>query len=227
MSSRWTAPSKKVFRFPNSGDDAFGVGRLFGCTSVIIISSRGVFLSHIWEVPTFVDARGVDQNSDSSLLPIFKFFEGDTDRLGFEVLKRPFEVLSQQYGPEVFVITPYTTRQDRKNGVHTNFRYQEQITRLAQWLYTHFPNGMPRIVGYTRRDQSDVPLPDQGWNGRYHAKPEWKGIGGRAMVEVNMNGTNVICTDGTRVLPDICLREWRLWVEDQVVDSRRFILNEK
>ncbi|KAF2236155.1 hypothetical protein EV356DRAFT_499020 [Viridothelium virens] len=87
---RRDAPFKKAFRFPSSGDDAFGVGNLFGCTAVMIVSSRGVVLSHIWEVPDFVDARGVDQTPDSFLSRISEFLRGsDEDSAGFDVLKRP------------------------------------------------------------------------------------------------------------------------------------------
>lgn len=62
LSPRWISQAGNAaatwYDFPLKINRFFvpkGVNGLYGCTSVVIISERGVYISHIWEVPVFID----------------------------------------------------------------------------------------------------------------------------------------------------------------------------
>ncbi|KAL4777587.1 hypothetical protein BDW60DRAFT_202476 [Aspergillus nidulans var. acristatus] len=43
------------FAFPKKESTVLDIKGLYGCTSVIIVSSKGVYISHIWEKPTSIN----------------------------------------------------------------------------------------------------------------------------------------------------------------------------
>ncbi|KAF2234572.1 hypothetical protein EV356DRAFT_532629 [Viridothelium virens] len=208
---------KKAWRYPESGVGVVGVNGLLGCTSIIVISRNGVFLSHIWEVPNFADQEGDDQSSNIFLDNAYNILREDED--GLNALTQPEEILGPENGPEAFIITPNANERDRMRGIFTALRYPRKIARLEDNLHDLFGRP-PQVIGYTRRTSAEVSL--HGYQ-RTSRRP-WLGVGGRAIVEVDMNGIDFAYTPGDGSVRNMCLREWRLWVEDRVILSRYFTL---
>ncbi|KAL9090923.1 MAG: hypothetical protein Q9165_005131 [Trypethelium subeluteriae] len=193
-----------------------GVRGLYGCTSVIIASNIGVFISHIWETPTFLESRGQDQTDEdvfwSTGYNILR--DGNpTDRersIGFTALLGPGGILNTTQRPIVFVLTPFTSQVQRQyHGVTTHLRYELGANRLALALRRRIRSPeKAQVIGYTRRNRESA-----------FAR---KGYRGRAIVEVDQryaethNGNDA--DDEGRVAHAATIEgSWRLWVEDRVV----------
>lgn len=57
--------SGQWFDFPTYGLGFAGVNGIYGCTSVIIVSEKGVYASHIWENSVFIDSDWKATDDDS------------------------------------------------------------------------------------------------------------------------------------------------------------------
>jgi hypothetical protein len=113
-----------------------GVVGLFGCTSVIIVSTEAVWVSHWWESPIFMTQSFVDFR-DQMLTPLV---EGDGDRMqglgGLTGPGQPFESLN---GPKAFIVS---VRQDDGQSI---FEYAGKINIVEVKLRALMPG-----IGITR-----------------------------------------------------------------------------
>ncbi|KAL2808161.1 hypothetical protein BJX63DRAFT_409953 [Aspergillus granulosus] len=118
---------------------AAGVGPLYGCTSVFIITRMGAYLSHIFEDPVFIDRDedGVYETPDFHFKnwsfdalahggDDFPGIEPIADLIGTDENPGP---LHYSLKPKVFVVTPI-----EEGFEEGNLQYEER----AEWLATQF-----------------------------------------------------------------------------------------
>ncbi|KAG5787654.1 hypothetical protein H9Q69_013279 [Fusarium xylarioides] len=188
-----------------------GVNGIYGCTAVIIASDLGVYLSHIWERPGFINddlwTNTPDDEFESKVLNVLR--DGDDHTTGVTSLIGTDNVpgvLHEQFHPQVFVITPFTNIGADPTGVTTLYRYEARANQLATQLSAIIPGAGPgRVLGYVRTDR------DQSLGAGY-----W----GRTIVEFDM--LDGIIFSSQEDTTGQALGRWRLWIEDQLVTSHTF-----
>ncbi|OQE12050.1 hypothetical protein PENVUL_c001G08669 [Penicillium vulpinum] len=208
--------SAQWFDYPLFGHSAVGVKGIYGCTAVIIASEKGVYISHIWESPVFVDQEF--NPTDDNLFTINAFnslrdgtihAQSVTDLIGTD--QNP-GVLNAIYAPKVFVLTPFTTDWDRQYfSISTILRYQTRVQELAQKIANIVPGsgGNGIILGYTRTSRQ--------------ASSQERGIAGRAILEIDPFYT-WLTTPYDSKSSGLQIGRWRLWVEDHLITYQDFWL---
>ncbi|RSM10884.1 hypothetical protein CDV31_007012 [Fusarium ambrosium] len=203
------------FDYPAIGQGFAGVNGIYGCTAVIIVSDKGVYLSHIWENPVFIDTEWNWTDDESFNRNAFEALRDGTDNarsvtslVGDDANPG---VLHASNNPIVFVLTPFTDVLNDPTGITTLFRYQERAQRLADSLVGVIPGSSGHLLGYTRTNGIDSTEPIGTW--------------GRAILEVDMFQDMIITPEDT---PGgswaFSMGRWRLWVEDGLVTWRDFIV---
>ena len=176
--------SAQWFDYPSSGHSAVGVKGIYGCIVVIVASEKGVYLSHIWESPVFVDQAFNPTDDDLFTMNAFNSLRDGTlyaqCMTGLIGTDNNPGVLNAIYAPKVFVLTPFSTDWDRQHfGISTKPRYQKRAQELAQKIANIVPgsgrNGI--ILGYTRTSRQ--------------ASSQEPGIAGRAILEIDPSYTRL------------------------------------
>ena len=187
---------------------ASGVKGLWGCTSVIVASNAGTFVSHIWEEPTF-DFE--DRNFRKRSYHILR--DGDPDgepgqSVGFRNLTGRKEILSRPMRPVIFIITPRSTKRDRDvRGIQTELKYDAKVKILATALKWGISSEEPPyIIGYTRTSKAD--------------SRDDNLASGKAIVEVDQGYIHTNPRYG-RPVPTI-QGSWRLWVENRIEFEQQY-----
>ncbi|KAL4910234.1 hypothetical protein BDW74DRAFT_173694 [Aspergillus multicolor] len=138
-----------------------GIKGLTGCTSVMIVSDQGVYISHIWESPVFVfKDNGLptptapdyfEKHSYMALVnggPDFPSVEPLLGLVGSDAKPGPLHVTRN---PRVFVITPY----GEETG--SEYMYSEKAQKLKDaittFLWHNSPNAKGEITGYRRSNR--------------------------------------------------------------------------
>ena len=195
------------FRGDRNARSAAGVRNLNGSTSVLAVSSRGVFFAHISENGAFVDRHGHETDDETFLLSGWEvLWDGTYDANahpidpGLEDASVMGEVLARGTNPRIFILTPWTTNEDREAGTSTTFLYQHKIGLLARKLRNALYQD-PEVIGYTRRPSGET-------DGDRLRRGSHAGFGGRAIVEWDSN---------ERVLNNCRIGQWRLWLEDRMI----------
>ncbi|KAH7118659.1 hypothetical protein B0J13DRAFT_569518 [Dactylonectria estremocensis] len=204
------------FNFPDAGQGFAGVNGIYGCTAVIIVSEKGVYLSHIWENPGFIDNNWNptdDAFFDANVFGALR--DGTADAQSITALVGDDDnpgVLNAIYSPKVFVLTPFTyvAGQVDPTGVTTEFRYQDRAQQLADSLVGILPGSSDsgRVLGYTRTDVD--------------SSTEQVGTWGRAIVEVDALQSVLMSPFAPEGSIGLRIARWRLWVEDQLVTYQDF-----
>lgn len=93
-----------------------GMRGLVGCTSVVVISRAGVYVSHLWENPSFIPANfqrevldALDRGGGTDRMPGIRNLTEPRPQLPPGVGTRP-GLLAAANRPEVLIITPVWTR---------------------------------------------------------------------------------------------------------------------
>ncbi|KAG8358740.1 hypothetical protein FVEN_g3760 [Fusarium venenatum] len=194
------------------GWSAAGVNGIYGCTAVLIVSNLGVYTSHIWEVPGFLDAVDTKPTSDDFFeTNVFKVLrDGTLDAttatgigtlIGTESAPGP---LHSQFEPHVFVVTPFNTYQSPENP--SLYRYEARANQLASQVTGIIPGAISGgVYGY-------VPIGQVESTGR--------GYFGRTIVEFDMlDGFITSEQDPTKLQ---AVGRWRFWVEDNLWTTHSF-----
>lgn len=131
-----------------------GINGLYGCTAVIIISDRGVFLSHIWEDPGFVTA--------GRLIPVNTFVTNTMNllRTGTFTFSRNLNALkgtrsrpgplARKYHPRILIISPGLAGTRR-------LHYAAHVNALAAKLATFLSS--TKRTPITKRGYIRAPAP--------------------------------------------------------------------
>ncbi|EKV12400.1 hypothetical protein PDIG_32790 [Penicillium digitatum PHI26] len=208
--------SAQWFDYPSFGHSAVGVKGIYGCTAVIIASEKGVYISHIWESPVFVDQAFNPTDDNFFTITAFNslrdgtiFAKSVASLIGTD--QSP-GVLNAIYAPKVFVLTPFTTDWDRRNfGIFTMLRYQMRAQELAQKIANIVPGsgGKGIILGYTRTSQQ--------------ASNQEPGIAGRAIFEIDPY-YKWLTTPYDSKSAGLQIGRWNLWVESKLITYQDFWL---
>ncbi|KAL9024262.1 MAG: hypothetical protein Q9196_006642 [Gyalolechia fulgens] len=205
--------SGQFFTYPSWGHSAAGVNGIFGCTSVIVASGKGVFISHIWENPVFIDGNfnptddaSFTTDTVNALRDGTEYCQSITGLIGTDSSPGPLNAI---YAPKVFVLTPFTTDSDRAMfSITTQYRYEARANQLASSIAQAVPGsgGSGRVLGYTRTNRQASTGP---------------GTDGRAILEVDpfqywLTSQHDPNSAGVQV------GRWRLWVEDQLIGFQDF-----
>ena len=147
-----------------------GVKGLYGCTSLVIVTLKGVFVSHIWEVPMFINPNGTP-TSDSFFSTVFTELRDGTARcpslrtlVGDNNSPGP---LHARYKPRIFLFTPWTTPYEFFNrGITTPKRFQHRVEQLLTQGSQLVPGVQHDLVPYFRRG-SILSNQEPGFAGRF------------------------------------------------------------
>ncbi|KIL83907.1 hypothetical protein FAVG1_12884 [Fusarium avenaceum] len=196
----------------DDGWSAAGVNGIYGCTAVLIVSNLGVYTSHIWEVPGFLDRVDYKPTSDDFFeTNVFEVLRdgtldattatGISTLIGTESAPGP---LHSQFEPHVFVVTPFNTNQRPENP--SLFRYEARADQLANQVAGIIPGAISGGVhGY-------LPIGQVESTG--------KGFLGRTIVEFDMlDGFIASDQDPTKLQ---ALGRWRFWVEENLWATHSF-----
>lgn len=131
-----------------------GATNIYGCTVVIVTSKRGVWMSHFWEIPSFVNQTGPTGVFDSTrfkrdVLDTLDFgcvFDGaDTSRpSGLRCHAEMNGWFIEEHEPEIVVITPRLWGQPREDVLD----YPDQTRQIVSKVRQILPYAKePRVVG--------------------------------------------------------------------------------
>ncbi|KAI3571124.1 meiotically up-regulated gene family-domain-containing protein [Fusarium oxysporum f. sp. albedinis] len=158
----------------DDGWSAAGVNGIYGCTAVLIVSNVGVYTSHIWENPGFLDPVDQKPTSDdffeTNVLKVLRYgtldattATGISTLIGTESAPGP---LHSQFEPHVFVVTPFNTNQSPENP--SLYRYEARADQLANQVtgiipgalyggvYGYFPIGKVESTGRGEQDPTKL-----------------------------------------------------------------------
>jgi hypothetical protein len=149
----------KWYTFSNA-KTAAGVTGLFGCTSIVIVSKHGVYLSHIYEDPVFVEKTklGFLRPTTDKVFQEASFnalVNGDPESGELEPLNTLIGTtenpgpLHYTLQPKIFAVTPF------KHGGIGPLMYAKRIERLSDQLHSYiYPAGseqydqQPELIPY-------------------------------------------------------------------------------
>ncbi|KAL9097801.1 MAG: hypothetical protein Q9165_000127 [Trypethelium subeluteriae] len=212
----------EAFDFDNLTERAaFGVKGLRGCTSVIVVSARGAFLSYIWEFFAFgvrVGEQLIPTGDDAFWsLSYERIVHGNRaddypgGSPGLNDLKSRGQILADEYDPMIFIFTPETGVEDRLAGVTTSLLYEDKIHRLQAGLRALFPNAFaPQVIGYSR---------DRGPPSESDELNRTTGAGyvGRVVLEVDPYQAVMVSPGAHNLRASPLFGAWRLWLKDRLV----------
>ena len=224
LSPTWLAVSGSAvvdahfFQFPTNGQRAFGVSGLYGCTSVIIVSSEGVYLSHIYEDPAFVmryAGEWIDSDDDTFmnevLVPLFigdEAAQGLTGLIGTDQNPGP---LHKSNSPAIFIVTPSPDVYNRTiPWDFSRLLHEDRIRELAEHLkemYPDYSSAEPWIGTY--------------WNLESASALQLDKINGKAFLEVDTTSSWYL-SDPRPSHSGLTEGQWRLWVEDRWISGGSF-----
>lgn len=133
---------------------------LYGCTSLILISTQGVWMSHLWESPSFAPNGVVNQaNFQAQVLDRLGPGDGTAEFPGLT------QYLATQFAADTKPVAIIMTPRNRANPQPGVLMFQNQITQLIDKVQTIFGatrtnsgqytggtlNGIPLILDYTPR----------------------------------------------------------------------------
>ncbi|KAL4867742.1 hypothetical protein BDV12DRAFT_197893 [Aspergillus spectabilis] len=151
---------------------AAGVKGLYGCTSVIIVSTKGVYLSHIFEDPVFIQRNDEDGEDSPTSDEFFEHASIDALVHGGYPSVQPIDdlvgtlenpgPLHYSHQPKIFVVSPF------KRGREGPLIYPDR----AQWLadeihvYLYPPESIstntqpPSVIGYKISKKHFAEMPE-------------------------------------------------------------------
>ncbi|KAI9717937.1 MAG: hypothetical protein M1828_007029 [Chrysothrix sp. TS-e1954] len=198
------------FDYPND-PGVVGVNGMYGCTSVIVVSDKGVFISHIWENPVFIDRNFVPTSDAQFGNVLLALRDGTADcqplsgLIGTDNSPGP---LNQKYHPRVWVMTPFALDTDPEVGSPTELLYHERAYSLLHQVAGILPGRdvAQSVIGYipTNREEST----------------RIGGTAGRAIIEFDPREREVVNQNGLPGSQRFQIGAWRLWVEDREIVSQ-------
>lgn len=159
-------PLRQDPNYPSSAL-AFGFGQnrfdvavqgLYGCTSLIIVSTQGVWMSHLWENPSF-QTGGVVNQANFQAQVLNRLGPGD-GTAGFPGIA---QYLTSNFAADTKPVAIIMTPRNRVNPQPSVLMFQDQINQLSDEVQTIFGgtktssgqftggtlNGIPIVIDYT------------------------------------------------------------------------------
>jgi hypothetical protein len=132
----------------NLEDKAFDVliEGMFGCTAVVLMSERDVWVAHFWERPGFQSAA----NFERDVMDILRYGSPETGRSPLQ-LYRDYSRFRDTENPRAVVFTPFDTG---RGSPHLAWEFMlRYITNFIKDELL-FPAGNIEMCGYTAADHS-------------------------------------------------------------------------
>jgi hypothetical protein len=144
------ASSAKMARFLTTPLN-MAMGGLYGCTAAVVVSEQGVWMAHLWEVPSFTS----QENFVQDVLNVLR--DGDTSLDGegnpwvpglaqFGGLGKEFDMAQN---PHIIIVTP---REQNPLKTGRALEYEGMINQLITELRTCIPNFRLAIFDYVPID---------------------------------------------------------------------------
>ena len=92
------------------------VENLYGCTSVVVVSQRAIWMSHFWEGPSFMNGQ---QQFQTEVLNTLVNGDGTAEMPGIRQYTSPSNLFANDANPQTLVITP----RNRDTGLPGSFQY--------------------------------------------------------------------------------------------------------
>ena len=173
---------------------------LFGCTSVVVASQAGMWISHFWELPSFRAAEGTGNNPRTAAdianfndQVINQMQNGGPDIPGL----RQFTAAGGQFDapqrPVWVIVTPRAS-----SGVAGSWKYEPEVNQIKNVLNTLFPAAPPVIIDYQTRPSPTDQMNTASGKILFQYDPF------QAMISDNNNPCNVYQQ-----------AMFRIWVEDR------------
>jgi hypothetical protein len=191
-----------------------GVVNLYGCTSVMVISNKGIWASHFWEIPSFRLMLPGQPPRVGPHDPVrFKEDVIDTFDNGCAFdgsrgegiachVRNSFSMFDDQFKPQIVVITPRLKMSEAKPGI---LHYGDEVQQIVNKVQSLIPNSPPPlIVDYVSIEEDDL-VEDAG-NPRNFRFTE-----GKALFQYDPEEYVVTMEDGCRKQ----FSAMALWVEDR------------
>lgn len=123
--------------------DTWSVVNLYGCTSVIVISRKRIFMTHIWESPTMM----IPQNFQTQVLDSLRNGDAGVPQglTAFTGAGGDFENTPANK-VRAFIITPY-----RRNVVpsgHNDLQFPSEVGKIKDMLSTELGRGDTIVIPY-------------------------------------------------------------------------------
>lgn len=135
-------PSSALARQLNNQRLDLAVDGLYGCTSVVVISTQGVWISHFWEGDSFVPDR-----FQKDVLDAMDGGDGTPDMPGIRQYTGFRGQFNQAEVPRTIIITP-RMRASQTPGVLEFRAYVDQIKERLQHI---IPSSTPIVIDYVAR----------------------------------------------------------------------------
>lgn len=140
------------------------VAGLYGCTSLVIVSTQGVWMSHFFEVPSFQN----QENFKTQVLDVLGPGDGTSNMPGLNQYLGEGKAFGPNTNPRAFIITP----QDRINPQPNVYMYSDMIDQLRDSITALFRNGGSPFVadptepGSPKSDTSSLEFNDPADEGK-------------------------------------------------------------
>lgn len=127
------------------GNQRFNVAvqGLYGCTSVVVVSETGIWMSHLFEGPSFES----QQNFQRDVLGPICTGDGTHWIPGIAQYTQPRGPFSYPQMPRVLIITPRHISHSSTVGA---LQYTDMVNQLITALIRCIPNGAPIVIDYVR-----------------------------------------------------------------------------
>ncbi|CAI6334307.1 unnamed protein product [Periconia digitata] len=193
--------SSRQFDLGNQAFDA-GVSGLHGCTSVVVIAQRAIWISHLWEIPGFINTF-IDPDTGLSIGPagdfaltsqefedrILNFFvDGDMTENFPRIKTAPNDVFG--VADEIRKVLIIHPRMDTGSPAG-DLRYPEKVEQIAERLRILMPSSNPETVDYIAIDPGNAMHKDKHGTVLVQYDPNQKFIGesnNQALVRVYLQG---------------------------------------
>ncbi|MCJ1315551.1 hypothetical protein MMC15_000871, partial [Xylographa vitiligo] len=108
------------------------VENFYGCTSVVVVSQRAIWMSHFWEGPSFVNGQ---QQFQTEVLNTLVNGDGTAEMPGIRQYTSPSNLLANDANPQTLVLTP----RNRDTGLPGSFQYGPMKDDIVNVLRNLFP----------------------------------------------------------------------------------------
>ncbi|KAI9825265.1 MAG: hypothetical protein M1832_001299 [Thelocarpon impressellum] len=146
-------PSSGVFTEIKELPFDMAVQRLYGCTSVVVMSQKGAFMSHHWEIPSFRHYGPESRDTDAELFrtQVLKpLQEGGPYIPGLAQHTGPGGAFSAEYKPTWMILTPKLPHEvggASPAGIDPSyqaFKYPAHVKALKETLLSVLPDAKPQ-----------------------------------------------------------------------------------
>ncbi|KAI9718522.1 MAG: hypothetical protein M1812_003973 [Candelaria pacifica] len=137
-------PSSALVRKFNNERVNLAVYGLYGCTSVLVVSNQGIWASHFWENPSFVNAN----RFQNEVLVALEDGDGTDDMPGIRRYTGFREFLNVAEVPQAIIVTPRV----RTSLVVGNLLFGVQVNQISTTLRGLIPNSIPIVIEYVPTD---------------------------------------------------------------------------